>query len=179
MTHEPKPLILSLDTLEAICQKQVELDESICAAHDITPDEFANDLHTKRTVGMVIEAAETINETKTFKYWSANKRRDPKKLLEEAVDWLHFYCSFLMTDHPKESARRVEYDRALFEQDTLILQNENLDRLYLCLMQSDRNAKMFAAWSIILDHFHYTETDIIGMYEYKQGINYKRIMEAY
>ncbi|WP_053453647.1 dUTPase [Exiguobacterium sp. BMC-KP] len=178
MTHEPRPLILSLDTLEAICQKQVTLDESICASRGITPDEFANDLHTKRYVAMVVEAGETINETKTFKYWS-NGKCDPKKLLEEAIDWLHFYASLLMTDHPKASARRVEYERALFEQDTLFLQNEKLDRLYLCLMQSDRNAKMFAAWSIILEWFGYTETDIIGMYEHKQGINYRRIMEAY
>lgn len=176
--YEPQPLIISQHTLEAICEKQVLLDRSICESRGITQEEFAGELRTKRSVAQLIEAAEMINETKTFKYWSY-KRMDPQKVLEEAIDWLHFHCSLLMTDHEKASARHVEYDRAMFDRDTLVLQKETLDRLYLCLLQSDRPSKMFAAWSLILELFGYTETDIIGMYELKSGVNYKRILEAY
>lgn len=178
MTHEPRPLILSLDTLEAICQKQVTLDESICASRGITADEFAHDLHSKRYVALLVEAGEMINETKTFKYWS-NKRMDPTKTLEEAVDWLHFYCSLLMTDYPKKTPRAIEYDRAQFDRQTFVLQNETLDYLYINLLQANDTSKMLAAWSLILEQLGYTEEDVLSMYEQKSSTNYVRIAEGY
>ncbi len=56
---------------------------------------------------------------------------DPTKLLEEAIDWLHFYCSLLMTDYPKKTPRAIEYDRAQFDRQTFVLQNETFDYLYI------------------------------------------------
>jgi len=178
MTHEPQPLIISQSTLEVICEKQVLLDHSICESRGITPDEFAYDLHSKRYVALLVEAGEMINETKTFKYWS-NKRMDPKKLLEEAIDWLHFYCSLLMTDYPKKTPRAIEYDRAQFDRQTFVLQNETFDYLYINLLQAGDTSKMLAAWSLILEQLGYTEEDILNMYERKNSTNYVRIAEGY
>lgn len=178
MTYqEPQPLIVSFATLQDICAKQVLLDRSICEPRGITPHEFKYELHTKREVSLLVEAGEMINETKTFKYWS-NKRMDPEKVLEEAIDWLHFYCSLLMTDY-KPTQHQHQYDLAVFDRQTFYRSGETLDRLYLELFKSDRGHRTLAAWSLILEHLGYTEEDIVRMYELKNHENYKRILEAY
>lgn len=104
---------------------------------------------------------------------------DPTKLLEEAVDWLHFYCSLLMTDYPKKTPRAIEYDRAQFDRQTFVLQNETFDYLYINLLQASDTSKMLAAWSLILEQLGYTEEDILNMYEQKISTNYVRIAEGY
>lgn len=178
MTYqEPQALIVSFATLQDICAKQVVLDRHICEDKGITPHEFQYDLHTKREISLLVEAGEMINETKTFKYWS-NKRMDPEKVLEEAIDWLHFYCSLLMTDF-KESQHYHQYDLAVYDRQSYERNDETLDGLYLKMFQGQRKHNMLAAWSLILERLGYTETDIIGMYEQKNAENYKRILEAY
>lgn len=177
MTYqEPRPLIISFSTLQDICAKQAVLDRHICEDKGITPDEFRYELHSKRSIALLIEAGEMINETKLFKYWS-NKRMDPEKVLEEAIDWLHFYCSLLVTDY-KEAQHYHQYDLAQFERQWYE-RGETMDALFLALLQSGKSHATFAAWSLILERLGYTETDVIGMYEQKNAENYKRILEAY
>ena len=178
MTYqEPRPLIVSFATLQDICAKQVVLDRHICEDKGITPHEFQYDLHAKREISLLVEAGEMINETKTFKYWSY-KRMDPARVLEEAIDWLHFYCSLLMTDYT-EAQHAHQYDLAIFDRQSFERNGETLDGLYLQMFQADRKHRMLGAWSLVLERLGYTETDVIGMYEKKNARNYVRIMEGY
>ncbi|QNM93599.1 dUTP diphosphatase [Mycoplasma sp. Pen4] len=81
--------------LTHIFQMQKELDEKIAAkSKKANPDLTENDFLVQKTLALVIEAGEFINEVQSFKYWKLNKNIDSDALTEEFADLLHFLVNF-------------------------------------------------------------------------------------
>ena len=69
---------------------QKELDKHINENHP--PKDGENRL-IKKTLATVVEMAETLEDTKSFKFWSNKPKAKDSAILEEAVDVLHFINS--------------------------------------------------------------------------------------
>jgi dimeric dUTPase (all-alpha-NTP-PPase superfamily) len=75
--------------LTKLYEYQVALDKTIAENHHVTYETTK----TSRTLALLVEIGECLNETRCFKYWS-NKGPSPKDvILEEYVDGLHFFLS--------------------------------------------------------------------------------------
>lgn len=93
--------------LTELKQAQVRLDNYI---HDKKGVDYIQTYH-QRCLALVVELNELANNTKCFKYWSANRVLQHDLILEEYVDCLHFCLSltiyykiqpiFQMADHFK------------------------------------------------------------------------------
>ncbi|MDQ0514139.1 dimeric dUTPase (all-alpha-NTP-PPase superfamily) [Mycoplasmoides fastidiosum] len=78
--------------LQPLLLKQAQLD------HYIHTKKALNYQQTfvERLLALVVELNELANETKCFKYWSANKQINVDHILEEYVDGLHFLLSLML-----------------------------------------------------------------------------------
>lgn len=75
--------------LTKLYEYQAALDKTIAENHHVSYETTK----TSRTLALLVEIGECLNETRCFKYWS-NKGPSPKEvILEEYVDGLHFFLS--------------------------------------------------------------------------------------
>ena len=172
-------MILSEQTFIELAGKQEVLDAKIKAANGVT------DLPLRRIeLYFRIELAECLNELKgDFKHWS-NKPMNREAFIEELVDALHFYLSFV--NH------MIKQDGAVLE---ILLNTAYLD----VVVEYDRyqdyihNVEGLKAWDIATDcigaerinqslaillslaeFYGFTEQDIIDTYNKKNAVNHDR-----
>ncbi|WP_208665003.1 dUTPase, partial [Mycoplasma nasistruthionis] len=80
--------------LSSIFQMQKELDNKIeLKAKKLNPKLNSNDLQVQKSLALIIEAGEFINEVQSFKYWKLNKNIQKNKVTEEFADLLHFFVN--------------------------------------------------------------------------------------
>lgn len=173
-------MILSEQTFIELAGKQEVLDTKIKKASRVT------DLPLRRIeLYYRIELAECLNELKgDFKHWS-NKSMQRESFIEELVDALHFYLSFV--NH-------------MIKQDGLFFRDMNLPKAYLDVINEYskyqdyiHGVKDLTAWDIATDcigseqidrslgillslaeFYGFTEQDIIDTYKRKNDINHER-----
>lgn len=80
-----------------IITMQKALDKSILTKKGFEYKEVKQQL----LIALYVELGEFANELQSFKYWKEKKNIDRKKMLEEYVDCIHFFASFLGHKEPK------------------------------------------------------------------------------
>src|SRR5690625_4241071 len=75
--------------LNSLFNKQQKLDEYIVKEKELE----GQDLLPRKTVALICELYECVNEAKFFKFWSENTKPNTTPLLEEYVDTIHFTLS--------------------------------------------------------------------------------------
>ena len=173
-------MILSEQTFIELAGKQEVLDAKIKAANNVT------ELPLRRIeLYYRIELAECLNELKgDFKHWS-NKPMRRNEFIEELVDALHFYLSFV--NH------MIEKDSPFFEE--MDLQSAYLDVVVEYDIYQDyiHGVKELTAWDIASDcigsdrinrslaillslaeFYEFNEQDIIDAYHKKNDTNHDR-----
>ncbi|MCA0980224.1 dUTP diphosphatase [Exiguobacterium aestuarii] len=173
-------MILSEQTFIELAGKQEVLDAKIKQKNGVT------DLPLRRIeLYFRIELAECLNEMKgDFKHWS-NKPMRRAEFIEELVDALHFYLSFV--NH------MIKQDSPFFED--MDLQSAYFDVVteYDIYQDYISGVKELTAWDIATDcigsgqinrslaillslaeYYEFTEQDIIDTYNRKNAVNHDR-----
>lgn len=172
-------MILSEQTFIELAGKQEVLDAKIKAANGV------EELPLRRIeLYFRIELAECLNELKgDFKHWS-NKPVRRAEFIEELVDALHFYLSFV--NHMiKQDGEVLEMDLNTAYVDVVVEYDRYQDYIY--------NVEGLEAWDIAVDcigaeqinqslaillslaeYYDFTEQDIIDTYNRKNAINAQR-----
>ncbi|HHX07416.1 MAG TPA: dUTPase [Erysipelothrix sp.] len=75
--------------LEQLNQLQQQLDQHILDNHQLTRIETTQ----RRILALLVELAESANETRCFKFWSLKSSSDLSVIEEELSDVLHFIIS--------------------------------------------------------------------------------------
>lgn len=171
-------MILSEQTFIELADKQEVLDAKIKAAKGIT------ELPLERIeLAYRVEAAECVNEMKgDMKYWSDKPIRG-KKFLEEFVDALHFFLSFVNHQLKQDIEygdkatlpgryKRFAYIEAKME-ERYGGQNQVWGYAHLALMRSDIY-ESFALLSILAEEYGFTEQHVIDAYNEKNAVNEQR-----
>lgn len=154
--------------LTPLYQKQAELDKTIAENHHISYESTK----TSRTLALLVEIGELLNETRCFKYWS-NKPSSPKEVvIEEYADALHFFLSLgIEINASIGEIELIPNDGAL---------NEQFLNLYNLVSDfaKDRNpityARAFIYFLNIGASLGFTYQDIEDAYLNKLKKNYKR-----
>src|SRR5690625_3078739 len=68
---------------------QQKLDEYIQKKQSLEE----KDLFEQKVLALIVELGELANETRSFKFWSKNKKLNDEAILEEYVDGIHFILS--------------------------------------------------------------------------------------
>lgn len=172
-------MILSERTFIELAGKQEVLDAKIKQANNVT------ELPLRRIeLYYRIELAECLNELKgDFKHWS-NKPMEREAFIEELVDALHFYLSFVnhmiaMSGVVLEMDIRtayidldVEYD--LYQDYICGVENLTAWDIAADVIREDGIERSLAMLLSLAERYGFTEQDIIDTYERKNAVNHDR-----
>lgn len=170
--------ILTEATYLQLSKKQHVLDTKIKEKQGIT------DLSLDRIqLAYAIEVGECVNEMKgDVKYWS-NKPIRGGEFLEEFVDALHFFLSFVNhqlkqdIEYGDKATLPGRYKRFAYIAEKMEEryggQNQVWGYAYLVLMRSDIY-ESFALMSILVEEYGFTEQNIIDTYNKKNAVNHER-----
>lgn len=176
-----KTLLNSSDIFYLMTQQE-KLDKNIRAKKGISVLHWNYNLVKNQLIALNVEINEFINECHDiWKYWK-DKPVDKDKIIEEAVDVIHFIMlnenkgkvsfkanSELMKENlEKYSKEKTEYIKTPLQaiyllQDTEY--NSNTEKLFLVLL--------------ILDHYDFTAKDIMDKYIEKNKVNFERMETGY
>lgn len=172
-------MILSEQTFIELAGKQEVLDAKIKAANNVT------ELPLRRIeLYYRIELAECLNELKgDFKHWS-NKPMRREAFIEELVDALHFYLSFV--NHMIEmNGAFIEMDLHTAYLDVVVEYDLYQDYIYgvadltawdiaVDCIGSDQINRSLAILLSLAEFYNFTEQDIIDTYNEKNKTNHDR-----
>lgn len=157
---------------------QEKLDNLIHHSHSSRMEEY----YAKKTIALIVEFSELLNELSDFKYWKKNKKIDMNKVYEEFADVLHFLYSIYLKNFSNENN----------EINIHILNIESTSRLSLRFYEIASKISpldgfiKFDDWKeclkILLSigrHFEMTDSKIEEAYIRKHEINLKRIEDNY
>ena len=179
-------MILSEQTFIELAGKQEVLDAKIKQAKGIT------DLPLRRIeLYFRIELAECLNELKgDFKHWS-NKPMRRVEFIEELVDALHFYLSYVnhmaesydaqddMPGYYQEEYRYLEegyhfYVDVLLDDEERSLKETPKHEIAISIITDMNLYNSFAKLLYLAECYGYTEKDIIDTYNRKNAVNHDR-----
>ena len=75
--------------LTDLYQAQRQLDEHIQTQHGVD----YRSTRSKRTLALLVEVGELINETRAFKFWSLKAPSEKPIIVDEYADGIHFFLS--------------------------------------------------------------------------------------
>lgn len=172
-------MILSEQTFIELAGKQEVLDAKIKQAKGIT------ELPLERIeLAYRVEAAECVNEMKgDMKYWS-DKPMNREAFIEELVDALHFYLSYVNHNakmYPTADAK-YEYNELKddYEFGEMWFKDEEPWEWALRALNPDVDTNAwhlrvsFLYLLIIAEHAGFNEQDIIDTYNRKNAVNHDR-----
>ncbi|WP_411842186.1 dUTP diphosphatase [Salinicoccus sp. HZC-1] len=168
-------LTLSLKSIRYLLKQQNKLDLQIKKSKDITNKEWKNNFIHKHSLALNVEVSEFINEcTDIWKYWK-DKAPDLDQVLDEAIDVIHF----LMLHWNKQSGApaALKNTHCLYAKgfDDLPVDDEALEQL----QNNDDIAMKLMIVLKVLEHYGFTEQDIIDQYDKKNAINFQRLESGY
>lgn len=172
-------MILSEQTFIELAGKQEVLDAKIKAAKGIA------ELPLERIeLAYRVEAAECVNEMKgDMKYWS-NKPMNRDAFLEEFVDALHFFLSWVNHAQFKIEAIGQNFDYSMIYSDferSVWMVNDSGDEereeawmLAMKVLTYEDISYSFAALYLLVEIYDFTEQDVIDTYNKKNAVNHDR-----
>lgn len=174
---------ITLKLFEKLATKQEELDSNIRKQHNISADEWLEDLHTNHLIATKNEIAEVHNEMfDKWKYW---KKKDVSKklILEEAVDVIHF-LHLLINKYQSEPENCVTFINQQIESLAATLDKKKPN--YTKMMNRMDNLRTledylccYSILLILLDSYEFKLEDIETAYDIKNKINHQRQQEGY
>lgn len=172
-------MILSEQTFIELAGKQEVLDAKIKAANNVT------DLPLRRIeLYYRIELAECLNELKgDFKHWS-NKPMQRNEFIEELVDALHFYLSFV--NHMiQQDGEVLEMNLNTAYLDVVVEYERYQDYIYTVeglkawdiakdCIGADQIDQSLAILLSLAEFYGFREQDVIDTYNRKNAVNHDR-----
>jgi dimeric dUTPase (all-alpha-NTP-PPase superfamily) len=169
---------LTTKTYTWLIDMQSKLDNQIKHQKNIEEEYWLEHMEQEHNIAIRVEVAEFINECHdAWKYWKS-KPVNKEKILDEAIDVIHFSMLILNKGSMKPNDVKVEVD---FLMNKLIKGKDNLPLShYLHIMLKARNVTgLLSLLLFVLDHYGFTEEDIIEQYKRKNAINFERLQEGY
>lgn len=167
--------------------KQEQLDAEIRESKGISPTEWRT-FDRQHRIALSTEVHEFINEYRTlghkvvWKYWSG-KQTIPERLLDEAVDVVHFGCLIL---NKWAVNNGLNTERAADELYPLYLSNyegslnkDPLDNLDHLASHSTNVHTVLPVLMAVLNITGVNREDVLKQYDVKQEVNYTRQTEGY
>lgn len=149
--------------LEQLRPIQAELDNRIVEEHGLV----GKDLTANKTVALITELYETVNDSRFFKFWSHNKQPKPS-LLEEYTDTVHFALSLA------NDMGLSEYQYTEPEDNDLNVLTIGLTNM-ITRLPVEKNIEQVLNYLVKLGYqLGFTEEDVISEYYRKNEINHDR-----
>ena len=170
---------LTLADVKYLQDKQWLLDSEIMKAKNINLNEWINPYQANHNIAMKLEVAEFVNECRDiWKYWKSEPV-DRKKLLNEAIDVIHFVFLKLNKIHSslEDKFKEIEYyteSAHRYIGDTVKVHHMEQ------LVSEDYNTYYVLGFVlVILDRYGFTTKDIIDEYNEKNKENFERLERGY
>jgi len=160
--------------IDDLYELQQELDNRIFLLHEVDRPSTRID----RTLALLVEVGEMINETKCFKYWSLKPSSSKDVVLEEYGDGIHFLLSLGIDLHDQSIyiENRLDDQSSLSELTLMVYQNICDLKRDFCLSQYH---KTFSSFLTLGERLAFTQADIRSYYLKKNRINHQRQDNSY
>ncbi|WP_426461354.1 dUTP diphosphatase [Mycoplasma hafezii] len=140
------------------------------------PELSSQQVEVQKTLALIIEAGEFINEVQSFKYWKIHRNVSVNNVTEEFADLIHFLVNFGYEYHVNPVIEPVfvsddinKQFQELFISITDMMKNINKDTIYRVFQ--------IAIGSFIMLGYDYGQ--LFQAYFYKNQKNYKRYYSDY
>lgn len=175
--------LLTVADIEYLLTQQAKLDKDIREKKGISWDEWQNNMTSERSLAISVEIHEFINECHDlWKYWKS-KPVDKEKILDEAVDVIHFimlhYGKVLPDLMPLDEAAPNMMEALNFYHSNfndLPVTSEALEQM---ILKSEDAVYILYIVLKTLDYYNFTSKDIIDQYHRKNKINFERLQGNY
>ncbi|RIV17015.1 dUTP diphosphatase [Mycoplasmopsis gallopavonis] len=163
--------------LKEIFEMQKSLDEKINEKRKKNnPNLSKKDVEIQKTLALIVEAGEFINEVQSFKYWKINKNIKRQAVMEEFADLLHFLVNFAYSYRidpviePLILNQDINYQfQQLFISITDLMKNLNQETI--------QRAFEISLGAFVMLGFNYG--DLFQAYFLKNQKNYQRLYSNY
>lgn len=166
---------MKTELFEKFSKKQEELDSMIREKFDININEWKRAYQRNHEIALRVEIAEFVNECHdVWKYWK-QKSVVPERILDEAVDVIHFLHLILNKSDESNTELLNTYIHDLREENVTLsgmlddLLDVNTEYLYYT----------YAQLLLILERYAFTLDDIEQAYDRKNAENHKRQESGY
>lgn len=161
---------MTTELFEKFSKKQEELDSMIREKFDININEWKRAYQRNHEIALKVELAEFVNECHdVWKYWK-QKSVVPERILDEAVDVIHFLHLILNKSDESNTELLNTYIHDLHEENVTLsgmlddLLDVNTEYLYYT----------YAQLLLILERYAFTLDDIEQAYDRKNAENHAR-----
>lgn len=166
---------MTTELFEKFSKKQEELDSMIREKFGININEWKRAYQRNHEIALKVELAEFVNECHdVWKYWK-QKSVVPERILDEAVDVIHFLHLILNKSDESNTELLNTYIHDLHEENVTLsgmlddLLDVNTEYLYYT----------YAQLLLILERYAFTLDDIEQAYDRKNAENHKRQESRY
>ncbi|WP_324672539.1 dUTP diphosphatase [Mycoplasma sp. 888] len=160
-----------------IFEMQKELDNKIREKSlSLNPTFNKEDFIVQKTLALLIEAAEYVNEVQSFKYWKLQKNVNKLAVTEEFADLIHFLVNFAY-----KFDVLPEIEPKIINQD-INIQFQHLFISLANIMKKVNKSNIEYAFQVALGSFvmlGFTYEDLYDAYVLKNQKNYDRIKNNY
>lgn len=169
--------MLTKDDFVYLLDKQALLDTNIRNTKQISHAQWmSEDMETKHSIALKVEVAEFVNECKdVWKYWTT-KQPVPDRILDEAVDVLHFVLLIVNKRSVTGKAGLLYLD---IEGHVKAIQEIDSHKLLEHMLVSPSIVDNLAVLFVILDRYGFTREDILDQYHAKNLENFRRLESGY
>ena len=135
------------------------------------------DLFEQKVLALIVELGELANETRSFKFWSKNKKLNDEAILEEYVDGIHFILSLGLE-------KGFTFDKQLETNEDVSLNSQFL-KLYelIITFKNSPNQKsyddLFLNYLLLGRLLHISDEQLKKAYFEKNEVNFNRQKEGY
>ena len=158
--------------LNSLFEKQKELDEYIYEKNNV----IAKEVFERKIVALLVELGELANELQFFKYWKENINIDGQRAIEEYIDVIHFAIGLAVDLGIDEHKYTETKPRDL---NKLFIGITNLATV-LSTSKEKEHAKTLLNNIIALGYqLGLDEQTVIGAYNKKNEVNYRRQINGY
>lgn len=170
---------LTLADVKYLQDKQWLLDSEIMKTKNINLQEWINSYQANHNIAMKLEIAEFVNECRDiWKYWK-QQAVDRKKLLNEAIDVVHFIFLNLNKMHSSLEDKFKEIEDYTESANRYIGDTVKVHHLEQLVSEDYNTYYTLGFVLVILDRYGFTAKDIIDEYNEKNKENFSRLERGY
>jgi len=167
--------------VKKLSEMQKVLDDRIIKEHQLE----GKDLEENKILALLVEISELANETRCFKHWSTKGPSEESIILEEYVDFLHFFLS-IANQHQYDVDRLYEIYiddfKPATKQESLVTAFKDIMRKILILETKQDRFHFIDAFSTYLKigkMLGFSWDQIEQAYVHKNEINHNRQDNGY
>lgn len=165
----------NIDQIKYLLDKQSDLDEAIRQEKGISIRAWRGHMEIEHQIALHVEVGEFINECRDlWKYWK-EKPVDVERLLDEAVDVIHF-CFLLFNKGEDGDSYSIQHE---IEQELRIFHEYNRQELIHRLLDFYHPVTALALLLKVIESYGFTTEDLMLAYDKKNRVNYERLESGY